>query len=181
MTEERIKMLDDLEFAWEVKPGLDRPRATWQQRYRELLDFHRKHHHFCVPVEEAPLLHIWTLEQKNRLRNVDKNKGKDFTKRMGPDRVKLLKEIGFTASTPLNGKDRVALDENRSLEDARSWTDDNQDANAKLQLSGESATSEVALGGTSTDSVVGDMKPAPVPNESLDNSHPSDMVLVDTV
>lgn len=99
MTPERLAQLDALDFSWEVRPSLERPRATWQQRLEELKEFHARHGHFLVPPEQ-PQLHAWCAEQKQRLRNIDRN-GKDVSKRMGPERIKALEEIGFTKDTEL--------------------------------------------------------------------------------
>lgn len=96
MTQDRVQLLDKLEFSWEVRPSLERPRATWQQRMDELKDFHEIQSHFRVPPGTHPQLHSWCQEQKHRLKNLQKNKGKDASKRMGPERVKQLTEIGFT-------------------------------------------------------------------------------------
>lgn len=100
MTEERVKLLDGLDFNWEVRPSLERPRASWQQRYDELKVFHQENGHFMVDAGLSPMLHSWCQEQKQRLRNIDKI-GKDTTKRMNPDRVEQLLEIGFTKDVTL--------------------------------------------------------------------------------
>lgn len=101
MTLSRYQLLTDLGFSWEMRPGLDRPRASWQQRYDELKDFHQQHGHFLVPAADNPALNGWCQEQKQRLKYLDKNRGKDVTKRMGPDRVKSLADIGFTKDVDL--------------------------------------------------------------------------------
>jgi len=108
MTKERIAMLDALGFQWEVRPAFERPRATWQQRYDELRIFHMKHGHFRVTPDTTkgdnpdadPLLHAWALEQRARLRNIEA-KGKDSSRRMGPDRVDALARIGFSRDVDL--------------------------------------------------------------------------------
>lgn len=99
-------MLDALGFQWEVRPAFERPRATWQQRYDELRIFHMNHGHFRVTADTAkdkdadPLLHAWALEQRTRLRNIA-TKGKDTSRRMGPDRAAALARIGFTRDVAL--------------------------------------------------------------------------------
>lgn len=100
MTQERIDLLDQLEFSWEVRPSLELPRASWSQRFEELTQFYESHRSFCVPQVHSPQLHAWCAEQKQRLKQVDKN-GKDSSKRMGPDRIKLLHELGFTKDVEL--------------------------------------------------------------------------------
>jgi len=47
-----------------------------------------------------PQLYGWCQEQKQRLENIDKL-GKDASKRMGPDRVRALLEIGFAKDAQL--------------------------------------------------------------------------------
>jgi hypothetical protein len=113
MTPERIALLDQLEFSWEVRPSLERPRATWQQRFEELQAFYEVYQHFCVPAATHPQLQAWCHEQKQRLKVIDKS-GKDPSKRMGPDRVKSLSELGFTMDVEiatLEAEDAVKLDE----------------------------------------------------------------------
>lgn len=120
MTQERIDLLDKLLFSWEVRPSLERPRASWQQRFEELKDFHAKNGHFLVTSGSHPHLHAWCYEQKQRLKNLEKNNGQDTSKRMGPERVKLLQEIGFTSETELptnrNAKEEDEDDEELSEE-----------------------------------------------------------------
>lgn len=101
MTDERVALLNKLDFSWEVRPSLERPRATWQQRLEELKTFHEETGHFRVPAGTHPQLHSWCQEQKQRLKNLDKNEGKDSSKRMGPDRVKALEDLGFTKDLEL--------------------------------------------------------------------------------
>jgi hypothetical protein len=106
MTPQRYQLLQQLGFAWEVRPPLERPRATWQQRYDEIRHFHMTHGHFRFiqhpnPVE--PELIQWAQEQKARLRaiaNTTTSNSKDTTntaaaRRLAPERVRLLHEIGF--------------------------------------------------------------------------------------
>jgi hypothetical protein len=102
MTPERIDMLDQLGFSWEVRPSLERPRATWHQRLEELQEFHQRHGHFRVDSIDMPQLHSWCYEQRQRLRLLDKNNGDDVTKRMNPDRVQALHAIGFTKEAKIN-------------------------------------------------------------------------------
>ena len=101
MTQERVEQLDKLGFSWEVRPSLERPRATWSQRFNELYDFYKEHGNFLISADEYPRLHSWCHEQKHRLKNVAKNDGKDVSKRMGPERVMALEKIGFTKDVEL--------------------------------------------------------------------------------
>lgn len=100
MTQERIHLLDQLGFSWEVRPAFDRPRATWQQRFDELRAYHMEHGDFLIDVIHDPILHAWAYEQRNRIRNIA-TKGKDASRRMGPDRVESLARIDFTKDVEL--------------------------------------------------------------------------------
>lgn len=129
MTEERVKMLEALDFSWgtscmlnlaamrdrtsliclssssfsssaEVRPSLERPRGHWQQRFDELCEYYKKNGDFKISPDTMPQLHSWCQEQKFRLSNIDKN-GKNASKQMGPERVKALDDIGFTKDTEL--------------------------------------------------------------------------------
>jgi hypothetical protein len=108
MTDERVALLNQLDFSWEVRPKLERPRATWAQRLDELQHFHDEYHHFHVPVDAMPHLHAWCLEQKQRLKNLDGPNWADTSKRMGPDRVAALHAMGFTKDVDL-GVDEFPL------------------------------------------------------------------------
>lgn len=100
MTPGRIDLLDQLEFSWEVNPAMEQPRATWHQRYHELQEFFQENEHFLVPAEVYPKLHLWTHEQRTRLKNLDAS-GKDASRRMGPDRVQALEALGFNKEIQL--------------------------------------------------------------------------------
>lgn len=136
MTPERVAKLDDLGFSWEVRPCLERPRATWQQRYDELRDFYTDNHHFLVPAGEKPQLHSWCQEQKQRLKNLEKN-GKDVSKRMGPERQKMLEELGFTKDVVLAppGEDLGHYDHDE--DDDEDHDDEEEDAKPAAQVEGE--------------------------------------------
>lgn len=108
MTQERIELLDQLGFSWEVRPSLERPRATWQQRLEELQAYHKSYGNFLVDPLVMPQLHAWCHEQRNRLKLLDKNNGKDLSKRMNPERAQALQAVGFT-------KDTILLDAGAAL------------------------------------------------------------------
>jgi hypothetical protein len=75
MNPERIDLLDQLGFSWEVRPSLERPRATWQQRLEELEAFHKKTsgNFQVLDPSTMPQLHAWCHEQRNRLTTLDNN------------------------------------------------------------------------------------------------------------
>lgn len=99
ITHDRIDKLTELGFPWEVRPSLERPRSSWQSRWDEAKAYFETHGHYLMPAETQ--LGQWCLEQRTRLRNLEKV-GKDNSKRMGPDRVQLLHDIGFTKDTSLS-------------------------------------------------------------------------------
>jgi hypothetical protein len=101
MTLERFELLNQLDFAWVVRATLERPRATWQQRLEELTEFHQTQGHFKVDPETMPQLNKFCLDQRYRLRLLQKNDGKDVTKRMSPEREEALMAVGFTLKTEL--------------------------------------------------------------------------------
>ncbi|KAL3942880.1 MAG: hypothetical protein SGBAC_003003 [Bacillariaceae sp.] len=110
---ERFELLNQLDFAWAVRATLERPRATWQQRFEELVQFHKSKGHFKVDAMSMPQLNKFCLDQQYRLRLLKKNQGKDVTKRMGPDRVKALSEIGFSLDTVILDKEGAICDSER--------------------------------------------------------------------
>jgi hypothetical protein len=107
MNPERIALLDQLGFSWEVRACLERPRATWQQRLEELSDYHKQHGHFRIPIDGTmPQLHAWCWEQYQKLQTIDQH-GTSAAKRMGPERVQALETIGFTKNVELSGQPPV--------------------------------------------------------------------------
>jgi len=115
MTIERFELLNQLDFAWVVRATLERPRASWQQRFEELVQFHGSNGHFKVDALTMPQLNKFCLDQRYRLRLLKKNEGKDVTKRMGPARAKALSEIGFTLDTVILDKDGEAMKDKMPL------------------------------------------------------------------
>lgn len=109
LNDERVALLDTLEFSWEVRPCLERPRTTWLTRLEELTTFYQTHKHFRVPADTMPQLHKWCQEQKQRLKLLDKNDGSDKSKRMGPERVTALLTVGFTKDADLGAAPTVMV------------------------------------------------------------------------
>jgi len=102
MTQNRIDLLDQLGFSWEVRPALDRPRASWQHRLEELQAYaERNGGSVQVDVNEMPNLHAWCVEQRQRLQWYDRHNGDD--RRINPERVQALQAIGFTKDVNLSG------------------------------------------------------------------------------
>lgn len=109
MTAERFALLNQLDFAWVVRAGLEHPRASWQQRFEELVQFYGRNGHFKVDASSMPQLNKFCLDQRYRLRLLKKKKGIDVTKRMGLERVRALARIGFTLETEILDKDGEIL------------------------------------------------------------------------
>jgi hypothetical protein len=113
ISQERIALLDDLGFNWEVRPPIDQPRATWQQRYDELVEYYTNNGNFLISPETHPKLYRWCCEQRSRLNKLESQPSMSVatdgipvsdgeqSRRMGEDRVKLLSDIGFTSKTTL--------------------------------------------------------------------------------
>jgi len=116
ISEDRIALLDQLGFSWEVRPALDRPRASWQHRLEELQAYaQRNHGSVQVDADEMPNLHAWCLEQRQRLLWYDKHKGDD--RRISPERVQALHAIGFTKDTVLVGSEVGSIAESTPSKD----------------------------------------------------------------
>mmetsp|Transcript_20488 Transcript_20488/g.56990 ORF Transcript_20488/g.56990 Transcript_20488/m.56990 type:complete len:124 (+) Transcript_20488:123-494(+) len=100
MTQHREDMLNELNFAWDVRNPLDRPRKTWLQYYDELTSCDS----FVVCPKENPLLHAWVYEQKYRLKWISQHGDtaamtstkEQMMNRMSADRIRKLAEVGFT-------------------------------------------------------------------------------------
>lgn len=95
MTAERLKLLQDVGFSWEVRPAAG-PRLTWQQRFDELRL--QKLHHGRFDSMEDPGLLGWCLDQRSKLQALDRG---SKTVSLGPDRIQLLAAVGFTKDTEL--------------------------------------------------------------------------------
>jgi hypothetical protein len=104
MTQQRVDLLDQLGFSWELRHALVGPRHSWQQRAGQLKDYHIKHSNFMMPPDKMPDLWRWAHEQKVRLYNLDRF-GTDATRimktKMTQERVAILKDMGFTKDVEL--------------------------------------------------------------------------------
>ena len=98
ITQERIAKLDELDFPWNVRSALDRPRVSWDQRFEELKEFKEKNGHFRIG--SGPL-YQWSVEQRSRLRSLEKN-GKEGTGNIKAERVEKFLSIGFDKDTELS-------------------------------------------------------------------------------
>jgi hypothetical protein len=122
ISQERIALLDEIGFNWELRPSREQPRATWNQRYDELVDYYKTYNNFYIPIDTHPKLHRWCCEQRNRLQDVHKqslstcSNSDDIVEtkekvQIGLDRIKLLHDIGFTKDTILTKPIHLPIDE----------------------------------------------------------------------
>lgn len=88
MTEERIKILNDIGFVW------DSHEVIWNERFSQLLAYKQKCGHCRVPsyCKECPQLASWVKCQRRQYKLYwEEGKGSS----MNLDRIKLLNSIGF--------------------------------------------------------------------------------------
>jgi Helicase associated domain len=123
ISKDRIALLDELGFNWEVRTVVEQPRVSWQQRYDELLDYYQKHGNFLFSSETHPKLYRWCCEQRNRLQSLEvqastasvvadgstATESGNCSRYLSPERVKLLSDIGFTSSTILAKQSDTSL------------------------------------------------------------------------
>jgi hypothetical protein len=66
MTEHRLSLLDQVGFHWAKHKG----QVSWDQKYKELWDFHHKHGHCNVPTKfrENSALGRWISTQRAQLK-----------------------------------------------------------------------------------------------------------------
>lgn len=85
LTEERIRLLDDIGFVWDLQA------TDWFKRYEELVAFKNMHGHVDIPHKfpSNQSLSNWIRTQRRRF-----SKGS-----MPQDRVKLLSQIGLLSAT----------------------------------------------------------------------------------
>eukprot|EP00547_Thalassionema_nitzschioides_P016770 CAMPEP_0194235998 /NCGR_PEP_ID=MMETSP0158-20130606/3355_1 /TAXON_ID=33649 /ORGANISM="Thalassionema nitzschioides, Strain L26-B" /LENGTH=226 /DNA_ID=CAMNT_0038969631 /DNA_START=58 /DNA_END=738 /DNA_ORIENTATION=+ len=86
MAENRIKMLDEIGFIW------DSHQAKWEQMFRDLLEYKKKHGDCDVPCKYPPnkALGLWVTRQRITMRESGSNPSKLTIKRM-----MMLESAGF--------------------------------------------------------------------------------------
>lgn len=87
VTEERIKALDDLGFAWEPKPTQG-DLAFWNH-IKEMKAFKEKHGHVHITAKLDKKLAIFCTNMRNARRKTH------TTRRLTEDRIKALDDLGF--------------------------------------------------------------------------------------
>ena len=63
LTDEQIRLLDEIDFPWSLKGG--RSSRAWYIRYRELVDFYEKHVHLNVGYKSS--MYQWMTTQRKKL------------------------------------------------------------------------------------------------------------------
>ena len=83
LTDERIQVLDSIEFRWRVVDEKQVSVANWETRYAELIEFKRQHGHCNVPQNQGGDLGRWVKWQRNRY--VATQKWLDYIREHGSD------------------------------------------------------------------------------------------------
>jgi hypothetical protein len=79
LSDEKIKLLEDIDFDWE-------PRINgWQKMYTQLKQFKENHNHFNIPYKQDNALFKWIDTQRQSYK-----KGK-----LSLDKIQMLQSIGF--------------------------------------------------------------------------------------
>lgn len=84
MTKDRIKILNDLGFVWDLH------QVQWDKMFGELLEYKKVHGHCDVPISE-PTLGTWVTYQRYLYRLVTEKKSSSLTE----NRRKKLEDVGF--------------------------------------------------------------------------------------
>ena len=94
MTQERVRVLDELGFCWQHKLNI------WSLRYQELLEFKKSQGHTVVPshYKENPKLATWVKCQRRQKKLLDSGRPNTLT----TERLGLLNAVDFawTAQGP---------------------------------------------------------------------------------
>ena len=89
LTEERIKLLEDLGFEWSPKGN------SWDDRYDQLVEYKAEHNNCRVPrAYHNKALGKWVAHQRMQYRLRNEGKHSQLTE----ERIKLLNEVGFVWS-----------------------------------------------------------------------------------
>ena len=98
LTEERIKLLEDLGFDW----GVPRVITPWETRFQELLVFRAEFGNVNVPWcwKRNKALASWVNRQRNLFRDLNDGKKSSIT----AEQIEKLKSVGFQWSTSGTGR-----------------------------------------------------------------------------
>lgn len=95
MTEDRIRLLEEIGFEWHPPTGPNaKQEEQWRQRCRELEVYRDEHGHCRVPTKNYPpnpALGQWVNDQRRQYRLMKQG----VTSSMTNDRIRILETIGF--------------------------------------------------------------------------------------
>eukprot|EP00804_Cyclotella_cryptica_P027074 CCRYP_013615-RA/>CCRYP_013615-RA protein AED:0.01 eAED:0.01 QI:345/1/1/1/1/1/2/401/437 len=116
LTVERIAMLDEIGFAWSVRPE---PVSTWNKKMEELKQYKQTFGNTMVPqrYQANPQLGTWVHTQRRQYKLMQEGKKSSMTQ----DKIDALNAVGFVwvARSSENG------DSSDSEDDGRENSDDN--------------------------------------------------------
>ena len=97
MTKERVTLLQNINFVWDLHS------SAWNEKFRELKEFAKRHGHCSVFPGLNPKLLTWAKAQRHQYRLLMDGQSSQMTMQ----RLKDLESIGFewASSTP-NGKEK---------------------------------------------------------------------------
>ena len=92
ITDERIKLLDDIGFDWNPGRGtmLHRGEDNWEAVFQKLVAYKKAKGH-CNPKKKDPQLGSWT----SRMRGLYKKNKRGLTTSLTDERIAKLTELGF--------------------------------------------------------------------------------------
>ncbi|KAL3932689.1 MAG: hypothetical protein SGBAC_010732 [Bacillariaceae sp.] len=88
LTEEQIRLLDDINFPWEPERARMLLEA-WRSRYQELKEHYSTHGHSKVSKASSTTLYYWMVTQRR------KRDGKNGRSPLTEEQIRLLDEIEF--------------------------------------------------------------------------------------
>jgi len=109
LTDERMQLLDDIEFGVKVKRGRKSPKGLsecsnekkrmecldWEAMYQELKAFHKEHGNCTVPFRPTTKLRTWVVSQRKEYKKL--REGEDSF--MTASRIQKLNDLGFNFQT----------------------------------------------------------------------------------
>ena len=85
LSEDEIRVLDDLDFCWDIRA------LKWEHRFQELQAFQKIHGHCSVSTREYPKLGVFVQNQRREYRKLLGGNRTTLT----PQRIERLQRIGF--------------------------------------------------------------------------------------
>lgn len=93
LTQERINLLKENGFVWEVTAGPKKDDTLWERRLKELIEYKQNHGNCLVPrgYELNANLGIWVMNQRMQYKKWLKGEHSRLTQ----ERINLLEDNGF--------------------------------------------------------------------------------------